>query len=136
MITLCSSLLSGIIAAIITLLVTSYMQKKKQRYDYKLQIFSKLIAYRLDLSDGVSPTGFFQEAINQVFIAFNDNKNVIAAFEEFRKATQYRQNIISESDKVIDSLLILLKAMAKDLSIDYSFSNDDLFTRPIQIRPH
>ena len=133
MITFYSSLLSGIVAAIITLIVTSKMQKRSDKREYKLQVFKDLIAYRSDITDTGVFTGNFEKAINQVFIAYNDSPEVITSFEAFRAATTA---IHRDNNAIIGNLVSMLKAMANDLSIDYSFSNDDLFTRPIQIGRH
>ena len=130
-ITIVSSLASGIFATIITLIVTNIIQKKKERFNYKMKIFQDAIAYRTDITNSNISTGEFQKTMNQVFIAYNDCPSVLDAFEEFRKSVIYKSNIQSGNEKVIDSLLVLLKAMAKEVNIDYSFSNDDLFTKPL-----
>ena len=126
-VTILSSLFSGIFATIITILVTNHLQKKNARMEYKRKIFRDVIAYRGDISNSGRNSGHFQEAINQVFIAYNDCPKVLKAFEEFRKSTTaHNQNVISD-------LLGLIKAMALVIKVDYSFANDDLFTRPIVI---
>ncbi len=129
-ITLCSALLSGILATVVTLVVTHLQQKKSQKHEYKLQIFKDVVAYLTDITDNGVSTGNFQKAINQVFIAYNGCTDVINKFEIFRKSAldTHRDNNI-----VIGNLLQLIKAMADELSIDYSFSNDDLFVHPIQV---
>ena len=122
---------SGILATIVTLIVTEYLRRKHAKYDYKMAVFRDVIAYRTDISEGAYSTGKFMQAINQVFVAYNDCPKVIAAFEEFRKATIYKVNPTVDNEKVISALVVLFKEMAKELKIDYSFSNDDLFTRPL-----
>lgn len=124
---------SGILATIITLVVTECLRRKHAKYEYKMAVFRDVIAYRTDITGGACATGKFMQAINQVFIAYNDCPKVIAAFEEFRKATIYKVNPAVENEKVISALVVLFKEMAKELKIDYSFSNDDLFTKPLII---
>lgn len=124
---------SGILATIITLVVTECLRRKRVEYEYKLAIFRDVIAYRTDITGGACSTGKFMHAINQVFVAYNDCPKVIAAFEEFRKATMYKVNPAVENEKVISALVVLFKEMANELKIDYSFSNDDLFTKPLII---
>lgn len=124
---------SGILATIITLVVTECLRRKHAKYDYKMAVFRDVIAYRTDITGGACSTGKFMQAINQVFIAYNDCPKVIDAFEEFRKATIYKVNPAVENEKVISALVVLFKEMAKELKIDYSFSNDDLFTKPLII---
>lgn len=125
--------LSGVVAAIITLIVTYIMQKKHDKREYKMQIFKDVVAYRTDLSENSVPTGNLQRTLNQLFIAFNRDKKVIQAFENFRKGVQYKSNQQDEK-KIISDFIALIKAMADNLKIDYSFSNDDLFTNPLVFR--
>ena len=133
MITLFSSLLSGIIATIITLVWTWRNARKDKRYEYKLSVFKDLMAYRNDITEKASSSGVFESAINQVFVAYNDCPDVLDKFEVYRKTVAYNKN--KENDEiVIADLLQLLKSMAKQLKINYSFSNDDLFSKPIQIK--
>lgn len=125
--------LSGVVAAIITLIVTYIMQKKHDKREYKMQIFKDVVAYRTDISENSVPTGNLQRALNQLFIAFNRDKKVIQAFENFRKGVQYKSNQQDEK-KIISDFIALIKAMADNLKIDYGFSNDDLFTNPLVFR--
>ncbi len=91
------------------------------------------MAYRNDITEKASSSGVFESAINQVFVAYNDCPDVLDKFEVFRKTVAYNKN--KENDEiVIADLLQLLKSMAKQLKINYSFSNDDLFSKPIQIK--
>lgn len=98
-----------------------------------MQIFKDVVAYRTDLSENSVPTGNLQRALNQLFIAFNRDKKVIQAFENFRKGVQYKSNQQDEK-KIISDFIALIKAMADNLKIDYGFSNDDLFTNPLVFR--
>lgn len=122
---------SGILATIITLVVTECLRRKHAKYEYKMAIFREAVAYRTDIANGAVSTGNFQKAMNQVFVAYNDCPKVLAAFEEFRKAVLYKVNPAIENEKVISALVVLFKEMAKELKIDYTFSNDDLFTKPL-----
>ena len=124
-------LVSGLLATIVTLIVTECQRKRNAKYEYKLYIFREAVAYRTDIANGAISTGNFQKAMNQVFVAYNDCPEVLTAFEEFRKAVLYKVNPAIENEKVISALVVLFKAMAKELKIDYSFSNDDLFTKPL-----
>lgn len=130
-VTIISSLASGILATIITLVVTNILQKRKECYNYKMKIFQDAIAYRTDIANGSVSTGNFQKTMNQVFIAYNDCPEVLVDFENFRKLVIYKDNTKLDNDKIIEALLLLLKAMAKEVKINYDFSNDDLFTKPL-----
>lgn len=124
---------SGVLATIITLVVTECLRRKNAKYEYKMAVFRDVIAYRTDITSGTCSTGKFMHAMNQVFIAYNDCPKVIAAFEEFRRTVMYKVNPAVENEKVISLLIVLFKEMAKELKIDYSFSNDDLFTKPLMM---
>lgn len=129
-----SIVLSGVVAAIITLIVTYIMQVRRDRKEYKMQIFKIVVAYRTDLTAGTSATGNLQIALNQIFVAFNRDKKVIQTFETLRKDVQYKVGQ-QDNEKIVSDILALIKAMADNLKIDYSFSNDDLFTRPLTLGP-
>ena len=132
-VTVATSLFSGVFATIITLVVTNALKKKERANQYKFEVFRELIAYRGDLVNGVASTGNFQRAINEVFIAYNDVEEVLKTFEEFRNSANSGIRTPADNDRIVSQLTTLLKAMAKEISIDYSFANDDLFTRPVLI---
>ena len=119
LIAIVTSLASGLIGSILTLVISNKNETKKRRREFKMLVFQDLIAYRGDIAENSISTGKFVPALNLVFIAFNDNKQVINAFEKYR------------NDKQVNSLISLFKEMSKDLSIDYSFANDDLFDSPL-----
>lgn len=133
MITLLSSLFSGILATCITLVATNILRRREEKKNFKMKIFKDVIAYRTDITNTLISTGNLQKALNQVFIAYNDCPEVLESFEVFRKSVMYRGESDKENEKIIDNLVVLLKAMAKATDVDYSFSNDDLFTKPILI---
>ncbi len=118
-ITIITALLSGLAGSLITMAVNNKKEKEREITAYKRQVFQSMIAFRGDVTENGISTGNFILAVNQVFIAFNDNKKVIHAFEKYRQ------------DKTVDSLVTLFKEMANDLGIDYSFANDNLFSEPL-----
>lgn len=125
--------LSGVVASLITLIVTNIMQIRHDRKEYKMQVFKTLVAYRTDLTDSSSATGNLQIALNQIFVAFNRDKKVIQAFETFRKDIQYKSEQ-SANEKLDSDFIALIKAMADNLNINYGFANDDLFMRPLSLK--
>lgn len=127
-----SILLSGVFSSILTLVVTFILQKRRDAKEYKMQLFKDILAYRTDLVGGVVPTGNLQKALNQIFVAYNRDKAVIQAFENLRKSVLYKKGK-EDNDKILSDLIGLIKAMADNLHINYSFSNDDLFTRPLTL---
>ena len=127
-----SILLSGVFSSILTLVVTFILQKRRDAKEYKMQLFKDIVVYRTDLLSGVVPTGNLQKALNQIFVAYNRDKAVIQAFENLRKSVLYKKGK-EDNDKILSDLIGLIKAMADNLHIDYRFSNDDLFTRPLTL---
>lgn len=125
--TIICSLVSGLVGSLITMAITLYFQRQKDKRDYKMELFRSLMSSRNDLIDGHTSTGEFEKAINQVFIAFCDCKKVIDAFEDFRKVSE------TPSSGKTGELVTLLKAMANELNIEYQYANDDLFMKPLQI---
>ena len=118
-VTILASLLSGLIGSIITTYINNRREKEREKIAYKKHIFQSMIAFRGDITENGLSTGQFIISANQVFVAFNDNVNVIRAFEKYRQST------------TADNLVTLFKEMAKDLGINYSFANDDLFSSPL-----
>lgn len=128
-----SIILSGVVASLITLIVTNIMQIRHDRKEYKMQVFKTLVAYRTDLTASSFATGNLQIALNQIFVEFNRDKIVIQAFETFRKDIQYKSEQ-SANEKLDSDFIALIKAMADNLNINYGFANDDLFMRPLSLK--
>ena len=124
MITLLSSLFSGILATCITLVATNILRRREEKKNFKMKIFKDVIAYRTDITNTLISTGNLQKALNQVFIAYNDCPEVLESFEVFRKSVMYRGESDKENEKIIDNLVVLLKAMAKANEVNNRFSND------------
>lgn len=113
-----AALLSGIIGIIISNIYHSRYEKRKIKVDTLKRIFSN----RYDLKGDE-----FSKAINEIFIIFNDSKNVIA------ELNLYHQKITSKQ-RSEDELLKLLKAMCKDTKLDYEKVNDSFFLTPFNTR--
>ena len=131
------SLVSGLFAVGISMYYTKKLTiemhlKEIEEYQrrYKLRIFSQLMANRGDITQQKYNSRLFQEALNQVFIAYNGCTDVINTFERFRKLVMSENR---DQKKIEVALLNLLKSMAKELDISYKFTNNDLFLRTILI---
>ena len=55
-ITILGWLISGLLATVVTLIVTDIQKKRHEKRNYQLQLFKDLIAYRGDIAGGL-PTG-------------------------------------------------------------------------------
>ncbi|MBE6945009.1 MAG: hypothetical protein E7459_02850 [Ruminococcaceae bacterium] len=126
------TLVSGLVATIVTIVVSEKRRKKQAKYDYKLSVFKEVMAYRTDLTGGTN-TGRCLAAVNQVSVAYNDCSEVMTALKEFCEATWYKVNTQQANGMIVNKLLVLMKSMAQELELDYSFANDEFFMKPITI---
>lgn len=98
-----TSLISGLLATIVTLVVQGKIQKKQAKH----KIFENLMAYRyaLHLQESVNE-------LNKIDIIFYDNENVIKAWKEF-KAEALRAGKNAENPNLLqDKQLKILEEMA------------------------
>ena len=141
---LISAIFSGVIASLINLAYNIFRNRKEQRdrldkekRNYKMQILSQIIGYRGQMSTNLSHGKDLEVAMNQIIIAFQDSPAVIEKFKDFKDnlhlPTNDEKSHTCRNVRVIDSLILLLKAMCNDLGIKYTFGNDDLFCEPLSI---
>ena len=101
-----TSLISGLLATVITLIVQSKIQKKQAKH----KIFENLMSYRyaLHLQESVNE-------LNKIDVIFYDNENVIKAWKEF-KAEALRAGKDRDNPNILqDKQLKILEEMAKVL---------------------
>lgn len=101
-----TSLISGLLATIMTLIVQNKAQKKQA----KQKIFENLMSYRyaLHLQESVNE-------LNKIDVVFYDNENVITSWKEF-KAEALRAGKDSDNPNLLlDKQLKILEEMAKVL---------------------
>ncbi len=118
MITILSSLLSGLVAcAVSTWFYTRHESKKE-----KLTIFHEIMGNRHGLThegNSESKARFFQ-ALNSTYAVFHDSKVVVSALNDF-KIHKGRDG---------DNVTQLIRRMAEDLKIDTSYLDDEFFKEP------
>jgi len=117
-VTVASSLLSGIIAVIISI---AYYRRHEKRQT-KIDTFKRFFSNRYDLKGDE-----FSRAINEIFVIFHDCEEVVSALQAFHQKVTNKQN--SE-----DELLKLHKAMCKGVNISFDKFNDSFFLRPFNTR--
>lgn len=117
---LISALLSGVLAVFIS---TIYNNHKLDR-QIKIDTFKKVFSNRYDLQ-GVE----FSQAINEIFVIYNDSEQVIMALNNFHDTITNNKNSANED------LLILLKAMCKEVKIDDRSVSDSFFLTPFNTKP-
>lgn len=118
-VTIISSLISGIVGVIISAAYYSYHEKRRTKID----TFKRFFSNRYDLKGDD-----FSRAINEIFVVFHDSQEVISTLREYHQRVTDRQD--SE-----DALLKLNKAMCKDVKISFDRFNDSFFLRPFNTRP-
>lgn len=78
------------------------------------------------------PIKEFFEALNEVFVVFHDDENVLAALEVLHKE-------LNMPGRLFDNLVKLFRAINRNLGIEYKSLTDDFmlrpFTPPVQV-PH
>ena len=118
-VTIISSLLSGIVGVIISAAYYRHHEKRRTKID----TFKRFFSNRYDLKGDE-----FSRAINEIFVVFHDSEEVISTLREYHQRVTDRQG--SE-----DALLKLNKAMCKDVQISFGRFNDSFFLRPFNTRP-
>lgn len=101
-----TSLISGLLATIITLVVQNKIQKKQAKH----KIFENLMSYRyaLHLQESVNE-------LNKIDVIFYDNDNVIKAWKEFKNEALKASKFIGDLNLLQDKQLKILEEMAKVL---------------------
>ena len=118
-VTIISSVISGIVAAIISLAYYRHHEKRR----IKIDTFKRFFSNRYDLKGDE-----FSRALNEIFVVFHDSEEVISTLREYHQRVTDRQG--SE-----EALLELNKALCKDVKISFDRFNDSFFLRPFNTRP-
>ncbi|WP_143075614.1 DUF6680 family protein [Desulfomicrobium apsheronum] len=118
LITILSSLISGMVAVIVSTVFYVFHELRKD----KLETLRRFVGNRYDIRGDE-----FSRALNEVFVVFEKSPKVIAALSEYHKKIITRQN--SE-----DELIKLFKAMCNDVNLGYSDFNDSFFLPPFNTR--
>lgn len=120
LITLSSSLISGITGIVISILY----HKRAEKRQSKINTLKQFVGYRYDLK-GKN----FTKAINEIFVVFQDSKQVLNKLQEFHEIIISNQKTIAN-----DKLVALFKEMCKDLNIDSSKFSESFFLKPFNIK--
>ena len=118
LITIFSSLLSGIVAVIISKIYYRNYEKHK----IKVDTLTRFVGNRYDLKGDK-----FSGALNEIFVVFQSSSDVMSTLSKYHEKVVARQN--SE-----DNLIRLFKAMCDDVGVKYDQFNDSFFTRPFNTR--
>ncbi len=117
-----SSLFSGVIGIVISNLYHKRSVKRKQKYD----LLEQMMGNRFDLTGDK-----FSEALNKVFIVFNDSQQVLKALKSFHESVSSQQK---EPEIIDQRLLELFKSMCDNLKIDTSILTDSFYLKAFNIK--
>ena len=122
MITLISSIISGILATAITL----YVNYKKEQLKIKRDLVDDVFGYRYQLSGNrahIDKSGIMK-ALNRIPIVFDDNEEVLKAYDKLHDVASMNLDPTARNMKMEDSLITLYKEMCKAAGIRVSNWND------------
>ena len=120
-ITVVTSLMSGLIGALIAQLAISRRELRR----FQVDTLKRFAANRYDLKGEE-----FTRALNEIFIVFNEVSDVMKCLSEFHKVIVSRQ-----PDAIAnDALIKLFKAMCRGTSINYEQFNDAFFLTPFNVK--
>lgn len=125
LITIISSLISGLIG----IFISNYFYKKSEKNKLKMQTFRKIVGYRYCIADNSNSEDEYNEffsALNEVFVVFNEDKEVIAALKKMHED-------LGTAKSLTDNLVNLIRRMSEVLGVNYSIVNDSFFERPFRI---
>jgi hypothetical protein len=119
LITIISSLLSGLIG----IFISSWFYAHQERKRLKTDTARRLLGFRFNLTG----EGFVQ-ALNEAFIVFSDNPVIVKAIEELHAAAT-----TSGKPHIEDKLVSLLKAVCKDVDCLPNNINDSCFINVFKV---
>ena len=117
-----SSLLSGIIGVIVSVVY----HRRYEKYRAKLDTLKNLVGYRNDVKGAE-----FSKALNEILIVFQDSMEILETLELFRKTLITQRN---KNDLVNDSLLRLVKIMCRNVGVNINKINDSNFLQAFNIK--
>ncbi len=119
-ITIISSLISGILAAIISI----FYYRRAEKIKAKIETLKNFCGYRYDLRGDN-----FTKTLNEIFIVFQDSKDVL------EKLNQFHEVIISHQAELANGRLVLLfKAMCNDLKINPNKYSESFFLKAFNVK--
>lgn len=118
--TLLPILLSGILAVIIS----SWLQRRFNVLTIKRDVFRRFVGNRYFLTVSLKgQTGEPFIALNEIFVVFSENQQVIAALKMMHEE-------LSVPNRLNDNIVTLTKAMAKAAKVPTNDLNDEFISRP------
>lgn len=119
-ITIIASLLSGIIATIITIIVNHRWERQRIKNNIAIELFG----YRYQLLKDNDKTEELNIILNKIPIIFANNEKILAAYEK----------ILSETGDRDDVLVTLIKEICLDAGINCANWNDSRILQVCNIK--
>lgn len=120
LITVISSLISGILGVVISIVY----HRKAERTRAKIEILKSFCGYRYNLKGDD-----FSKTLNEIFIVFQDSKDVLEKLNQFHEVIVSRQ-----ADLANDKLISLFRAMCRDLKINPNKYNESFFLKAFNVK--
>lgn len=117
------SLIGAIISGALATIITLYVNHRSEIKRLKRELASDIYGYRFLINKGAQGAEKFYVSLNKVPIIFQDDQNVIQAYEALHNASQISDASI-RSQKMNDCLVSFLKAICEATGIDCTNWND------------
>lgn len=120
-VTLVSSIISGVLATAITL----YINYRNEQLKIKRKLVDDVFGYRYQLLAWYTgDKSAINNALNRIPIVFNSEKDVLKAYDEFYDVTTATLNSNEKIQKCDDKLVTLYKEMCKAAGFKVDSWND------------
>jgi hypothetical protein len=116
-----SVLASGVLSSSLATAITLIVQRKRASRERRLDCLRRVAAHRAP-----PPTAEWIEALNEIFVTFNESDRVMKAVATASRETQ------SPSGLQNGTLLDLVKSMMDDLNLSKEHIDDAFIMRPFQ----
>lgn len=130
-ITLVSSIISGILATAITLYINYKMEQRKIKRDLVDDIFG--YRYQLSVGGQNSDKSGLNRALNRIPIVFCKDEKVLSAYDKFFEICNAPEALVSSQEKD-DVLVTLYKEICKAAKIEVKDWNDSRIKRVFTVR--
>ena len=123
--TIVTSVLIALASGLAGALISTWIYIRRDRRMFKVQTLKKFAAHRYHITGDA-----FSEAVNEIFVVFNDSPEVLRNLEAFHKI------VVNEmgGQEQKDALVKLFKAMCSDTKIKYKDLNDTFFLTPFNVK--
>jgi hypothetical protein len=120
-ITVASSLISGLVGV----LISTYYYRRYESRKLKFVSLRKLAGGRYCLTPNASDDSKkeFFSTLNEVFVVFPDNEEVLDALDVLHKE-------LNIPNRLFNNIVKLFRAIHRDLGIEYKTLTDDFLLRP------